>query len=274
MSLQFTQIASNMPGAEGPVVDRLGRVFCVEPHAGSVWELLPDGTRREHANTGGVPAGLFVDRHNQVWIADMKLGILRLDPAGKVTPVVTTFEGQPMRGCNDLCISPTDDLYFTAPAGSSAKKPVGEVYSRTREGVVRKLDSGYQFCNGIALSADGRLLIVAETATKKLWAFDITEPGVAVNKRLWATLPGEHNGGPDGMDFDATGLLLATNWGGGAIEVFDKDGKLVERLVTPFDRPSNVHFGGPDGKRLYVTEHSTNGVWTSTWRHAGQAMPW
>ena len=38
--------------------------------------------------------------------------------------------------------------------------------------------------NGIGLSPDGKVLYVAETEPARLWAFDITAPGV-VNKQGW-----------------------------------------------------------------------------------------
>jgi len=95
-------------------------------------------------------------------------------------------------------------------------------------------------------------------------------PGVFFRRRRFAVLPGKHFGGPDGMDFDSDGNLLATNWGAGTIDVFARNSVLIERLECPFDKPSNVHFGGPDGCDLYVTEHTTNGLWRTRWRYPGQ----
>ena len=101
---------------------------------------------------------------------------------------------------------------------------------------------------------------------------DLPEPGNAANKRVWGKLPGDHAGGPDGIDFDCEGNLLAANWGGGAIEVFDPTGKPVDRIETPFKKPSNVHFNGPGSKELFITEHDENGLWRTTWHHAGQTQ--
>lgn len=270
MNLPFVQIARDVPGSEGPCFDARGRFFVVAPNRGQVLEVLAGGTLREHANTGGIPAGLQADREGFLWVADMRLGILRVSPEGAVERVVADFEGQPIRGCNDLAFDGRGHLYFTAPAGSNAEKPVGEVFYRRADGAVLRLDAGYAFSNGIAVSADDATLLVAETFTKSLWAFDLASDGAARRKRLFAVLPGEHRGGPDGIDFDAQGNLLAANWGGGAIEVFDPRGTLLERIETPFDKPSNLHFGGPDGRDLYVTEHTTNGVWRTRWRVPGQ----
>ena len=269
MSDSFEKIADGISGAEGPVVDRAGRLFCVEPPSGKVFEVRLDGTLREHANTGGIPAGLAIGPGDEIFVADMKLGILRLGAGGGVHDVVREFDGRPIRGCNDLSFDSHGNLYFTAPAGSNDQNPIGEVFCRLLDGHVIRIDQGYAFCNGIAVAADDRTLIVAETFTKKLWAFDLVRPDEARNKRLFATLSGDHRGGPDGIDFDLQGNLLAANWGGGAIEVFDPAGRAIEKIVAPFSQPSNVHFGGADGRTLYVTEHSNNAIWRTTWKYPG-----
>lgn len=270
MKLDFTLIAEGLPGAEGPVFDLKGRFFMVVPDRGLVVRVTDKGEVSTWADTGGIPAGLQCDRENNLWLADMKLGILRLSPRGEIEPMVTEFDGAPIRGCNDLYFDSKGNLYFTAPAGSSAEKPVGEVFCRRADGEVVRLDEGYQFCNGISVTADDHTLIVAETRTKSLWAFDILGPGSVANKRLWAELPGDHNGGPDGVDFDEAGNLLATNIGASAIEVFAPDGSWLQSIETPFARPSNVHFGGPDGRWVYVTEHTNNALWKFHWVRRGQ----
>ena len=267
---RFEKVADGIPGAEGPVFDRAGRFFVVEPFAGKILQILEGGENREHANTGGIPAGLTVDARDHLWVADMKLGILRVSPDGVVEHVVSRFEGQPVRGCNDLVLDAHENVYCTAPAGSNWEQRVGELYcwlasSRT----LLRLDAGFAFCNGIALTADQRTLILAETMTKTLWAYDVVSPGNVTHKRRFATLPGDHHGGPDGVDFDVAGNLLATNWGGGSIDVFDPRGSLIERVLTPFEKPSNLHFGGADGRDLYVTEHTHDAVWRTRWPRRG-----
>ena len=270
VSAKFEKVAAGIPGAEGPVFDRAGRFFVVEPFAGKILQVQGAGQMREHANTGGIPAGLAVDARDHLWVADMKLGLLRVSPTGEVEPVVSRFEDQPIRGCNDLVLDQHENVYCTAPAGSNWKDRVGELYcwlasSRRLE----RLDAGFAFCNGIALTADQRTLIVAETMTKALWAYEVEAPGVVKDKRHWATLPGDHHGGPDGIDFDTAGNLLATNWGGGSIDVFDPRGNLIDRVITPFEKPSNLHFGGADGCDVYVTEHTNDAVWKTRWKRPG-----
>ena len=270
MQTEFCKIAEDLPGAEGPVFDTKGHLFMVIPDRGQVVRVTEEGQVTEVANTGGIPAGLQCDKGDNLWVADMKLGILKIDPTGRIDHVVAEYEGRPMRGCNDCAFDSQGNLYCTAPAGSDAQTPVGEVYCLLRDGRVMRLDGGFQFCNGIAVTADDRVLIVAETMTRSLWAYDIVAPGQVKGKCLWAKMPHELGLGPDGMDFDESGYLLVAHWGGSAIEVYDAQGHWVDGIRTPFAAPSNVHFGGPDGQWVYVTEHTNNALWKFHWMRQGQ----
>ena len=266
---QFTMLAEGVPGSEGPVLDTHGRFYFVAPAEGSIRYLDDNGAQQELANTGGKPAGLQVTADNRIWVADMDLGVLRVSPDGTIEHTVSEYEGEKMRGCNDCALDSQGNLYITAPAGSKGDNRIGEVYCRLTDGTVTRLDGGYAFSNGLAVRADDALLVVAETFTKRLWAYDISEPGVVGEARLFATLTGEHKGGPDGMDYDIDGNLLVTNHGGSVIEVFNPSGDRFDTIDLPFDKPSNLHFGGEDGRDLYITEHTHNAIWKTRWRRPG-----
>lgn len=263
----FVQITTGIAGAEGPMFDRQGRFFCVAPDDGSILRLN-GGSMVEHANTRGIPAGLALGPDGFIWVADMKLGILRVSPEdGTITDVVRQYEDKPIRGCNDLAFDARGNLYFSAPA-DSWETPVGEFFSRRPNGHVTRLDNGFQFCNGVAVSLDSTLVILAETRPKHLWAYDLDGSGAAKNRRLYATVPGDHLGGPDGIDFDSAGNLLVANWAGGSIDVFDSDGQLMERIFTPFEKPSNLELR-PGTSELWITEHTHMSLWQTQWKFKG-----
>jgi gluconolactonase len=266
------QIAFDIRGSEGPLVTLDGRVFVVAPSEGTIVEIHPGGAKTVLASTGGTPAGLQLHRDGSIWVADMKRGILRVTLDGVVSEEVTTCEGEPLRGCNDCSFDSAGNLYFTAPAGSSASKPVGELFCRLTSGEVVRLDAGFAFCNGLAVSADDALLIVAETFTKKLHGYRLDRPGTVREKFLFATMPDDPSVGPDGLDFDERGRLLATNLGAGRLEVYAPDGTREFGFPLPFDKPSNLHFAGPGSRRLLITEHTHHGLWETEWDCAGQVQ--
>jgi gluconolactonase len=271
-SSSVTQIAFDIPGSEGPLVTPNGRIFVVAPSVGAILEIAPGGRKTVLAQTGGAPAGLQLHRDGSLWVADMKRGILRVTLDGAVSEEVTAFEGQRLRGCNDCSFDSEGHLYFTAPAGSSATKPFGELFCRLNSGEVIRLDAGFAFCNGLAISTDDRLLIVAETFTKKLHGYRLDGPGKVREKFLFATLPDVSSVGPDGIDFDERGRLLVTHYGAARLEVYASDGAREFGFPLPFDKPSNVHFAGPGSRRLLITEHTHHGVWETEWDCAGQTQ--
>lgn len=270
--IPFELLAADIAGSEGPLATRDGRIFLVEPRSGSILEIDQQGQKKLLAQTGGVPAGLQLHVDGSIWVADMRQGILRISLDGKMESMVSSFEGAPIRGCNDCSFDRSGNLYFTAPSASSREKPVGEIFCRLASGEVLRMDGGFAFCNGIAISADDRQLIVAETFTKKLHRYRLSAPGKFSARDIFATLPGDKPGGPDGIEFDAEGSLIATNWGAGHLEVFSPEGVPVRRVPLPFEKPSNLHFAGPESQTLLVTEHSTNGLWHGSWHCPGQTQ--
>ncbi|KAK3609903.1 hypothetical protein CHS0354_036666 [Potamilus streckersoni] len=293
---QFTKIAENIPGSEGPVFDKDGRFFMVAPErtkdgqfAGDILQInLNDGKPSVHCapvvdGVGGIPAGCQCDKDNNLWVADMRLGILKIQPDGTFQQLCKTdSDGRVMQGCNDCIYDYSGTLWVTAPAGDiapapfrrSMEEPFGSVYCVVNHKDVIRIDTNYRFSNGIAVlhSNDGRpkTLIVAETPTKTLWQYDILGPGKVGPKKFWGKLPGDHQGGPDGMDFDEDNNLLVTNHGSSYIEVFSPEGgDPIARIKCPFHSPSNVHFQ-PHTNIVYVTEHEIHGLWKFEWKRKGK----
>lgn len=77
-------------------------------------------------------------------------------------------------------------------------------------------------------------------------------------------------GGPDGIDFDIEGDLLVSNWSCGHLDAFSPSGQLLERVKVPFEKPSDVHFYGPNSRENLPTERSSRELWRGIWRYEGQ----
>jgi gluconolactonase len=57
------------------------------------------------------------------------------------------------------------------------------------------------------------------------------------------------------MCFDVEGRLYVAATLAGEVQVFDRDGRLIERLRCGEESmPTNCCFGGPDGRTLFVTD--------------------
>jgi gluconolactonase len=151
---------------------------------------------------------------------------------------------------NDLIVAEDGTVFFTDPpphggAGSSGSD--GAFWSWSRSGELRRIAHGFSYDNGVALSPEGRLLIVE--ARGLLWIDGET------GAREWFVeqLPGESPG--DGFAFDAEGRLYCACPMDHCIRVLDRDGRELDRVeLGEGAYPTNVCFGGPDRRTLFTTE--------------------
>jgi gluconolactonase len=262
----FQKIASGIRGVEGPAVDSAGKIFVVSPQNGTII-YLNNGATNLLARVGNDPCGLQIDYEGGIFIAEGEKGILRLKKDHELVTVISEWEGETIKGSNDLALDGKGNLYFTAPQSRSS--PDGKVYWLNYDGVAHCFDAEAYFPNGIAISPDGKFLVYSDTRTRKLWRWDLSDLGRPIKRTLFAELPGTTDRGGDGIDFDAEGNLLATNYGEGSIDVFKSDGSLVERIMLPFKKPSNIEFIQGTTNEWIITEHENKAVWKFRWRYGG-----
>jgi len=109
------------------------------------------------------------------------------------------------------------------------------------------LHEGLAFANGLAISSDRATLFFNESfaATR---AFPIAADGSLGAPRLLADKPD-----CDGMALDVEGNVWISGFSSGELLCLHPDGREVFRLKLPGRACSNVRFGGPDMRDLYVT---------------------
>ncbi len=142
-----------------------------------------------------------------------------------------------------------------------------KVDTRTLE--IEKLDSGFQFTNGICFSANHQLYVndlVTGMVYRYSWSGGkdgrLLGPredfgNVHVSGGVSGGVPGGPPAfrGPDGMAFDSDGKLYVAVYAQGDVTVLGKDGEVIERIPTPGNLPTNLCFGLAGQKKIYVTEY-------------------
>jgi gluconolactonase len=260
---------------EGPVVLPDGSWLVVEMEAelGCVTQISPNGlTKRVIARTGR-PNGLAVDKSGCIWVAESSQSVLlRISMDGKVETVATECDAKPFLWPNDLCFGPDGALYMTDSGvrvrdfkvGTGHRpdyetvKLDGRVYRiDPQSGQVRQLDGGLRFTNGIAFGPD-ETLYVNETMTGMIYRYKWrSEHDLGPRESFGNSNPDPTTGfqGPDGMAFGTDGRLYVAVFKRGRVTVLAPDGSIVEHIATHGQKPTNVAFGLPGDKRIYVTEN-------------------
>ena len=237
-------------GIEGPACDRAGNIYAVNfREQGTVGRVTPTGNGEVFLRLpeGSVGNGIRFDKAGNMFVADYpKHNVLRIDAA---TGTVSVFAHEPaMNQPNDLAIDADGNLYASDPDWSTG---TGRLWRISAQGNVTLLDDDMGTTNGIEVSPDGKTLYVNESVQRNLWAFDIGGDGSLTNKRLLKKFD-DH--GFDGMRCDVAGNLYVTRYGKGTVVILNPRGEVLREVEVLGKKPSNLCFGGPDGRTVYVTE--------------------
>lgn len=237
-------------GIEGPACDRSGALYCVSLEtAQTIARVSPDGHAEIFITLAPTSAGngIRFTPSGVMFIADYTgHNVLRVAP-GSRTATVWVHEPR-MNQPNDLAIATDGTLYASDP---DWKRGTGQVWRITQDAKTHLEAKDLGTTNGIEVSPDGRHVYVNESVQRNLWVFDRASDGSLKNRRLLRKFE-DH--GFDGMRCDVDGNLYITRPGKGTVVVVSPEGKTLREIDVLGEHPSNLCFGGPDGRTVYVTE--------------------
>lgn len=246
---------------EGPAFDRSGTLYVSDLAHQRIFRIDPAGEVDVLVEYDGRPNGLAVHRDGGLFVADYAKGLLRIDPdSGKIETVLAGYRLEPFRGLSDLVFGPDGALYFSDQGQSDLRDPSGRVFRLGPDGGVQLLMDGIASPNGMALSPDGSMLYVAVTRANCVHRLPLRRGG-RLGKVGVHVYSGGGTGGPDGLAVSVNGGLAIAQFGSGRVWLVDDDGLLVGSVrSTDGKGVTNVAYGGPDGRSLYLTEAESGSV--------------
>ena len=144
--------------------------------------------------------------------------------------------------CSGRIRRPGDDVGLLA-------EPIGKIVMvdhDTGSGLV--VASGLRMPNGVAVSADGRILVVAEIFANRLLHFDIHPDGSLSEPRVFR----EVDHGMDGICLDAEGAVWASTGPEQKFHRIDAQRTYVDTVEVPGWMCIACMLGGDDGRTLYM----------------------
>ena len=269
---------------EGPTVAEDGTVYFTELRNNRIMRLSPAGVLSTFRQPSNSANGLIFDSEWRLLACESGDGetalprVTRTDmDTGEVEVIADAYDGKLLHRPNDLTFDGRGRIYFTDRPGPNPRPEqtgVHGVYRVDPDGTVARILTEPEVMrpNGLVISPDDRILYVLETelsegGPRMIRAFDLSDEGTASNMRVFHDFYPGRSG--DGMTVDSEGNLyvaaglnrlrgtsetLDTVAG---VHVFSPSGELLEHIPIPEDSVTNVAFGGPDLRTLYVTAGKT-----------------
>lgn len=242
----LTPVKSFTSGIEGPGVDKNGVLYAVNfSKEGTIGMVTPDGSASLFIElpAGSIGNGIRFNKKGDMFIADYtKHNILKVNMKTKAISVYAHEPG--MAQPNDIAIDDNGRLYASDP---DWKARTGKIWTIDKNGNVNLLETGMSTTNGIEVSPDNRTLYV--THARQVLAYNLSK-GKISNKRILYEFA---DFGMDGMRCDVEGNLYVTRPGKGTVVKLSPQGTVIREITSIGKKPSNIAFGGKDGRTVYVT---------------------
>ena len=226
--LWFSDLVSGQIRAVDGAGQEMAVIYSTDEPGGLGW--LPDGhllvvgmTERKLLRYNGCRLTEFADLSR---LTECYLKALLVDSAGRAY----------------VSCSGYDDQSVGAPQPS-------QLILVETNGTVRRVGSDLLLANGMAITPDRQTLIVAETFSQRLSAFDIAADGSLGHHRVWARLAGLT---PGGLCLDREGAVWVASPLSSEVLRVREGGEVLDRISVP-DNPTSCVLGGDEGKILFVT---------------------
>jgi sugar lactone lactonase YvrE len=238
---------------------RDGRLWFSDWGAGRVYSVGRDGTSTVEAEVRSFPMCIdFLPDGRLLVVSSADRQVLRREPDGSLVPHADLGPIS-QKPWNDIVVDGRGNAYvnsigFDFPGGEFQPGIVALVRP---DGIVTQVADGLAFPNGMAVTADGATLLVAESYAEQLTACDIAADGSLDDRRVWAATPGDH---PDGICLDASGAVwyadvanrhcVRVREGGEVLDTVDLDRGAFACALSRDAEPTlfvvGQEWGGPD----------------------------
>jgi gluconolactonase len=250
------RLATDMQFTEGPVWMRSGDGYLV-------FSDIPANELKRWDAKGGLSTfrkpsnntnGNTVDRQGRLVSAEHGARrISRTERNGEVVTLVDSYDGKKLNSPNDVVVKRDGSIWFTDPdyglAGRPKEQPGNFVYRYDAgKNLLTPIAKDFDKPNGLCFSPDESKLYVADSGKPRhIRVFQVARDGSVSGGEVFVTID---KGGPDGIRCDSGGRVWSSS--GDGAQIFSAQGKLIGRILLP-EAAANLTFGGPDGKRLFLT---------------------
>ncbi|KAL6993374.1 strictosidine synthase [Sarracenia purpurea var. burkii] len=229
-------------------------------------ESVADFAVENWVNTGGRPLGLILAHNNEVIVADIDKGLLKVTGDGKVELLTDEAEGTKFGLINGVDVADSGVIYFTDASSKYKPHPhewlEGRPYGRfmsydplTRQ--TRVLVRDLYFANGVAVSPDQSFIVFCETPMRRCKRYYIQGEHKGSVDIFIDNLPGM----PDNIRYDGEGQFWIGLLGG-RIFYWDLAQRypLIRKIMAIIERCEVLPFKWKYDEILAIQKSKNSGI--------------
>ncbi|MEY3658811.1 MAG: hypothetical protein RLZZ561_1511 [Pseudomonadota bacterium] len=235
-----------------------GQFFVSDIDRGQVFAVSTDGQRQMVYQGPDWVSGTAFESDTSLLVTNARsrsLVRVHLDQPDAAPEMIASLAEIAPYGINDMVrtqsgVSFIDTVSFDFVAyarGDGEAQP--SVLARVdADGKVSVATSDVNFPNGMAITPDGKRLLVADSLDQCVHAFTLGADGTLSARTCFAALPGEM---PDGMCMDASGAVWVAVHG--RVVRVAEGGAVLDEVDMGTTLATAVALGGADGRTLLIT---------------------
>lgn len=162
--------------------------------------------------------------------------------------------------CNDAKCDPWGNLWF-GTVDDAERVRSGALWCLGADGRLRRLLHDVGVSNTLAWDVARGRMYFGDSMRRVIWAFELhgTEQAPELGEASPLVGSSQAPGAPDGSAIDLDGCLWNARWDGNCIVRLSPDGRWLETLHLPVQRPTSCCFGGEGLQQLFVTSAAGDG---------------
>ncbi|RWS18922.1 hypothetical protein B4U80_09181, partial [Leptotrombidium deliense] len=219
---------------------RNGSLYFVDAWAGDVCKFHESSKQLERKHIGGCVTIIIPREENEdKFIVSKGQELLQFEWSTGITKSITFVEQDSPTHFNDGKCDRNGRLWIgtmgfeTSPA--VVTPDLGSLYCINKDYTVKRCVKNVSLSNGIAWSADNKLLYFADSAKRKVYVFDYhSSEGDVSNQRVFVDYEKQCKIGenPDGITVDTSGKVWVANWDGERVIRVDPETAQIISEVT------------------------------------------
>ena len=258
-NLHPVQIVTGLQFTESPVWHPDGYLVFSDINGNTIYKWSEAQGLKALATPSGNANGIIVTKKNDFVVCRQGTrDVAKMDTLGKLTSLMSAWNGKKLNGPNDVALSYLGSIYFTDPDFGVTGRELSFQglycipYNATTAPVL--LDSTLVKPNGLAFVQDWKTLYVCESSTNTIYTYSLkSESQVDLSKDKKVFLKVAGTGEIDGMTADVFGNIFVA-FGDGGVKIYDKSAALVGSITLPVgERVRNLCFGGKFNNQLFIT---------------------